>query len=204
MAILQIDRLNQQVFQVDNAEGSNALRWVVVIDGPTDPTSSAITTIELPHHEVHEGSYYRAGMNYTLSNGQVAGFALTTPNTTKWAHITWELNCSADGTFTVLEDVTSFSGGGTITPLAHNRNIVSPSGAVCMRGNTAADLITPTGGGTIINSVLSTGKGSSVSRASGAEIVLKQNSKYLFQYTNGTSVNIVDLAFEWYEHNNIA
>jgi hypothetical protein len=141
-------------------------------------------------------------MNFALANGNVATFAITTPNTTKWLHITWELSTSADGTFALLEDVTSFSGGVAVTPLNHNRNSTTASTATCLRGMTDADLITPTGGTQILGAVLSTGKGSSVERDTTGEFILKQNSKYLFRYTNGTSANVIQLVCEWYEHAN--
>lgn len=167
-----------------------------------DATTHAQTTITYAHHEVHSGSFFRSGMNYTLANGDIATFGLTTPNTTKWLHITWELNASADGTFVLLEDVTSFSGGASVTPLNHNRNSTTTSGATCIRGMTGVSPITPTGGTTILSAVLSTGKGQSVARGVEEEYILKQNSKYLFRYTNGTSANVIQLALKWYEHTN--
>jgi hypothetical protein len=173
------------------------------LDNAKDNLTNAITTIDYPHHEVHAGSFYRSGMNYTLSNGQVATLAFTTPNTAKWAHITWELNTTADGTFTLLEDVTSFAGGAAVTPMNHNRNSATASTMTILRGMTGADLITPTGGTTILNATLSTGKGSSVERGLSEEWILKQNSKYLFRYTNGTSANVIQLILEWYEHTGV-
>ena len=139
-------------------------------------------------------------MNYTLANGEVATFGLTTPDTTKWLHITWSLSAKADGTFTVLEDVTSFSGGASITPLNHNRNSLNTSGATCIRGMTDADLITPTGGTTIMTVSLDTGRGETMERGLQEEFILKQDSNYLFRYTNGTSENTIILALSWYEH----
>jgi hypothetical protein len=65
---------------------------------------------------------------------------------------------------------------------------------------TGADLITPTGGTTILSSTLSTGKGVVVARGANEEFILKTGTKYLFQYTNGTSANTIHLALEWYEH----
>ena len=167
-----------------------------------DTSTHTLQTIDYPHHEVHAGSYFRSGMNYTLSNGQVATFALTTPNTTKWLHFGWNLTATADGVFTLLEDVTSFAGGASVTPLNHNRNSLTASVATCLRGKTGADLITPTGGTTILNATLATGKGSVLSRETTGEFILKQNSKYLFTYTNGTSANVIRMLFEWYEHIN--
>jgi hypothetical protein len=167
-----------------------------------DSTTRVLSVIDYPHHEAHAGSFYRGGMNFTLANGEVATLGIVTPNTTKWAHMVWSLSATADGTFTVLEDVTSFSGGAAFTPLNHNRNSLNASGLTCTRGMTGADLITPTGGSVILNAVLGTGKGSVIDRSVGQEFILKQNSKYLFRYTNGTSANIIQLVMEWYEHTN--
>jgi hypothetical protein len=165
-----------------------------------DTVTHAIEVIDYAHHEVHDGNFFRSGMNFTLANGEVATLAFTTPNTAKWAHITWELATTADGTFTLLEDVTSFAGGAAVTPLNHNRNSGTASGMTLLKGMTGADLITPTGGTTILNATLSTGKGSSVERGLSEEWILKQNSNYLFRYTNGTSANVIQLVLEWYEH----
>lgn len=168
-----------------------------------DDVTYALGVIDYAHHEVHAGNFFRAGMNFTLANGEVATLAFTTPNTAKWAHITWELVATADGTFTLLEDVTSFAGGASVTPLNHNRNSLTASGMTILRGMTGADLITPTGGTTILNAVLSTGRGSSIARGVGEEFILKQNSNYLFRYTNGTSANVIQLILEWYEHTSV-
>lgn len=170
--------------------------------GPKDSATDAPIFIDYAHHEAHAGSFFRSGMNFTLSNGQVATLGFVTPNTTKWCHMTWDLSTSADGTFTLLEDVTSFSGGASITALNHNRNSSTASGVTLTRGMTGSDLITPTGGTAILNAVLSTGKGNTINRSTGQEFILKQNSNYLFRYTNGTSANVIQLALEWYEHTN--
>ena len=165
-----------------------------------DDSTSSIQTITYEHHEVHAGKFFRSGMNYALGNGEVATFAIVTPNTTTWAHVVWELTTTSDGAFAVLEDVTSFTGGAAVTPLNHNRNSQTASTMTCTRGMTGADLIAPTGGTTILSASLATGKGVVVARGAGEEFILKQNSKYLFRYTNGTSANTIRLVMEWYEH----
>jgi hypothetical protein len=167
-----------------------------------DSTTHTLQTMDYSHHEVHGGSYFRSSMNYTLANGEVATVGFTTPNTAVWCHMTWFLETTADGTFTVLEDVTSFTGGVAVTPLNHNRNSLNPSTMTLIRGMTGSDLVVPTGGTTILNAVLSTGKGSEISAGHGEEFILKQNSKYLFRYTNGTSANVIRFVMEWYEHTN--
>lgn len=156
-----------------------------------DNITSSLINIPYSHSEVHDGNYYRSGMNFTLANGNVATLGFITPNTTKWAHVTWELTASADGVFALLEDVTSFSGGASITPINHNRNSNNVSVMTLTRGMTGSNLITPTGGTQILGATLSTGKGSVIQRGLTEEFILKQNSKYLFQYTNGTSANVI-------------
>ena len=164
-----------------------------------DPYSHALESISHSHAEVHEGNYYRSGMNFTLANAEVATFGLTTPDSKKWIHITWSLSTSADGVFDLLEDVTSFAGGASCIPLNHNRNSKSCSDAVCVKGMTGADLVVPTGGTTILSAILTTGKGVVVDRGVTEEFILKQNSNYLFRYTNGTSANVIRLFIEGYE-----
>ena len=167
-----------------------------------DAATHALTTIDYAHHETHDGNFYRTAMNFTLGNGNVCALSFITPNSTKWCHVTWSLDATADGTFVVLEDVTSLSGGVATVPVNKDRNSKNTSGVVCTRGMTGSDPITPTGGTTLLNIVLSTGKGNTASRSDNSEYILKQNSKYLFQYTNGVNANVVHLILHWYEHTN--
>lgn len=172
----------------------------IILGRLTDEVTNAAIAIDWPHYMVHEGLFFRSGMNYSLANGNVAAFGLTTPSDGKLMHLEWDLSASADGTFTVVEDVTSFSGGAGVTPLNHNRGSLNVSKATCIRGMTGVDLVEAAGGTTILSATLSTGKGSTIDRSLEQEFILKQNCKYLFQYTNGTSANVIRLVFEWYEH----
>jgi len=165
-----------------------------------DASTRVLITIGDLHHELIEGKYWRSGMNFSLANGNVATFGFTTPVGEKEIHITWTLNTSADGTFTVLEDVTSFAGGVSISPLNQNRRSTIECGVTCLSGMTGADLITPTGGTTILNAVLSIGKGNIVSRAAGEGFIFKKGSNYLFRYTNGANANVIQLSCEWHGH----
>lgn len=165
-----------------------------------DASTHTLQVIDYAHHEVHAGSAYRAGMNYTLANANVATFCLTTPDTTKWSHVIWTLTATADGTFAVLEDVTSYTGGAAVTPLNHNRNSTNTSGNVCKSGMTGVSPITLTGGTTILSASLATGKGDVIESSHENEFILKQNSIYAFRYTNGTSANTIRFVLEWYEH----
>jgi len=181
------------------ADNANSTVYPVKID----KASGALTSIDYAHHEVHEGNVFRAGMNYALSNAEVATFSLLTPDTAKWLHVTWQLTATADGIFNMKEDISDIYGGSGLSAIKHNRNTTVTSGATCLRGMTGADLITVTGGTTVLNAILGTGKGNTISRETSYEFILKQNSQYLFSYTNGVNANVVLLALSWYEHTSI-
>ena len=169
-----------------------------------DDWTHVLVVEEYLNYEINRGHVYRGGFNYTLANGNVATFGFVTPNTTTWAHMEWELDATADGTFTLLEACTALTGGAAVTPINQNRNSTTASVMVCTKGMTGSDLIEPTGGTAILNAVLGTGKGSTVSNATGAKFIFKQNTKYLFRYTNGTSANIIRLRCLWRENANLS
>ena len=179
--------------------------WIKVSDGTRSPSydtmTHATTTIDYSHHEVHSGSSYFNWVNGTLANGNTAGIAITTPNTTKWLHLLYEVVSTAAGTFSITEGLTSYTGGTTITSHNFNRNVADASGAVVKKGLTGSDPIVPTGGTMIFTEQLGGGKIAST-RANGQEIILKENTIYLFQITNGVNANIVSILLDWYEHTN--
>jgi hypothetical protein len=166
-----------------------------------DEITRALTFIDYAHHEVHGGSAFWAYKTVALGNAEVATIGLVTPNTTKWAHLLLKVDLSAVATFDILEDVTSFAGGAAFTALNFNRNSANTSGLTVTTGHTGSDLITPTGGAEIWNEALGT-RGAQTSRQNASELILKQNSKYLFRVTNGATANNVSILLTWYEHTN--
>jgi hypothetical protein len=189
-----------EVTQSNNYVYNSALSsWEMM---KADGVTSAITTISYPHHEVHQGRFYRSGFAFTLANGNTGSYAFTTPAAGgRELHCSIELHMTAGGTFTVYEDVTSYSGGAAITPLNHNRNSANTSDATdVMRGYTGASPISRTGGTTILNTVFSVARDVNPTRNSGEEFIWKSGSKYVIEYLNSTASNFVQLILEWYEH----
>jgi len=164
-----------------------------------DSSTWAVNIIDYAHHEVHGGSAYWAYKTVTLGNAEVSGIGITTPDTTKWAHLLLKIDLSAAAVFDVLEDVTSFSGGAAFTPFNFNRNSDNTSGLTVVTGSTGDDLITPTGGAAIWDEDLGT-RGAQTSRQNAAEMILKQDSNYLFRITNSTASNNASILLTWYEH----
>ena len=169
-----------------------------------DDATLAIKTVTNTHHEIHEGVHFYVYDTATLANNQVLTIALTTPNTTKWGHLVWSFGASDAAMIDVLEDVTSYAGGTSFTPLNNNRNSATSSDMTSVvAGDTAGgDAITPTGGTEIwAEGIKSASKAGGVSRADD-ERELKQDSKYLFRLTSLANANVCNLSITWYEHVN--
>jgi len=165
-----------------------------------DASTRVLSVIDYAHHEVHDGSAFWAANNATLGNAEINTVAITTPNTTKWAHLLLDISSSAVATFDVLEGVTSLASGAAFTPLNFNRNSAKSSAMVASVGDTpGSDPIVPTGGTAIWTETLGA-RGIVTSRNNASELILKQNSIYLFRITNGASANNCTILLNWYEH----
>ena len=176
-------------------DGNEAYSRIMRLDSSTH----ALMIIDYAHHEVHAGSSFWVYHAATLGNGEVSTVSITTPNTTKWAHLLLEIQLTAGATFDILEDVTSFAGGVAFTERNFNRNSSKAATCIATTGHTGADLVVPTGGTEIWNETLGS-RGLLTSRQNASELILKQNSKYLFRITNSTAANITTILLTWYEH----
>lgn len=166
-----------------------------------DSSTTSWQVVDYSHHEVHAGSHFYIYESHTLASASVLGIALTTPNTTKWAHLIWLISSSDAAVFTVEEDLTSYSGGTSFTPLNNNRNSATASGLTSVvTGTTGVDVITPVGGSVIWNESIKSGNRIGGTAARDQELILKQNSQYYFEITSAANSNTCSIALEWYEH----
>lgn len=161
-----------------------------------DKSSSALVSIDFAHHEIHEGDHYFI-KNFTIISGSgVLDFLAVTPNTTKWAHMLVQFSFEAEANIVIYEGATTSADGSAVISYNRNRNSANTAAVILYTGPT----VTTTG--TQI-SAYKTGSGKLTggeSRAS-AELILKQNTKYLIRVTNDTvSNNWVDYLADWYEH----
>ena len=179
--------------------------WIKIGDGtrsPTyDTTTHATNIIEYEHHEVHSGSFFRIHINKDVANGGTFNVCFTTPNTTKWLHLTFGIESELECQTEVYEDITSFTGGTGITPLNANRNSLTASGVTDM----AYDA-TPTAGSPVLLDmrVIGSGKNQGGGTRSSNEWILKQGKIYYVNITNQATgaTNEVNIDLEWYEHTN--
>jgi hypothetical protein len=169
-----------------------------------DTSTHTLQFIDYAHHEVHGGSHFFLTYPFTLAaTTDVQDFLIDTPNTTKWAHMIWDLTGSAITEVKVYED-TGYTSTDAITTFNNNRNSSATPTVVVY--NAGANTLSSTDAGTLIWNQKS-GASSNQSRSSmkvgnTEEIILKQNSVYRIRYETGTATNLCNLKLEWYEHTN--
>ena len=164
-----------------------------------DKATGSQTVIDYPHHETHGSSGFFYTDSATLASGVSTSYVIQTPDTTKWAHLTFAASGNAITTVDIYESVDLTGTGAKQTIYNSNRNSSAPSGLGIW------DAIAPgTVGGTLIWK-RSSGSATQQSRVGlsaehNGEIILKQNTRYMIRITSGTNANLTNLQLEWYEH----
>ena len=178
---------------------------LVTSDGSTmeDSTTESLKMITSPHHEIHEGDRYVVQEGIVL-NGASKEYLITTPDTTKWAHLTIDVEGGQDTSISLVED-SARTGGTAMAAINRQRNAPPPAGVTVTHtpGGAAGAPTTmftcqfgiPTVGG---------GKGGGGGTQQGrSEFVLKQNTKYLLTVTAlSANDNNICVSIDWYEHQN--
>jgi len=164
---------------------------------PRDPATHALETIDYNHHEIHDGSHYFVCGYQSFANAEVVDFTVVTPNTTKWLHMLFEIMGEGAVSIEIWEDAVVNVAGTPTVPNNNNRNSANTSDAVVRVGDTF------TSEGTMIFSNISGANKQSGIIGRANEIMLKQNSAYIFRITNETALaNVISYCGEWYEHTN--
>ena len=172
--------------QIVDSDGDNVL---------VDTVSRAIVTIEFEHGKIHEGDTFTILEVTDLGNGAIRDILVVTPNTTKWAHLVWEIEHELETSIQFYIG-TLYTDNGTAI-IAFNRNGNSDTIATTLTYHTP----TITNVGTLIG-IIQQGDGR---RAGGSdrlsnEFILKQNTAYLIRITNLTANNnLISLKLNGYE-----
>ena len=185
---------------------ADSIRPVTLVDGDKgrsclDAYTGALNTINYEHHEIHAGSGFFHTGSATLAANASTSYVIQTPDTTKWAHLTFAATGSAITTVDIYESVDLTGTGAKQTIYNSDRNSSATSGLEIW------DAIAPgTVGGTLIWT-RSSGGATQQSRVGmsaehNAEIILKQNTRYMIRITSGTNDNLTNLHMVWYEHQN--
>lgn len=174
----------------------------VTLDKSKDSVSDAIMIVDYAHHEIHSGSHYMYTDCLTMGNAATQDYLFTTPNTTKWSHLSFSFSGSAITGLDVYEGADR-TGTTLQTIFNNNRNSANTSGNTIYKdtsgGTTNGTKIWCFKSGAATGASVNAGASSSQDN----EIILKQNTKYIFRLTSGTASNLVNLVLGWYEHTNI-
>ena len=168
----------------------------------SDTITRAFTIIDYEHHTVHEGIHFiytQADTDFDIADA--VELLIVTPNTTKWAHMTFDVQAALNTNVKLYEDATH-----TIlaaqTAYNNNRNSSTVNTTtINTHNNDGVD-------GTLIFETqfgISTGGGANRIASGGQsrgerEIILKQNAKYLLVVTSGTDNSTLLIKLTWYEH----
>lgn len=168
-----------------------------------DGASKAITVIEYPHHEIHDGNGYFAVYSALANTAGTIAVRVQTPNTTKWAHMIFEIDSALAATAqlwhpTTMTDVV----GNRITPMNRDHNSSNTSGlTICHTpGGSQA------GTANLTQYIGASASGGRVAEGGGSssrhEFILDQNSSYYILVTSRADNNAMSIIMDWYEHTN--
>jgi len=168
-----------------------------------DGVSTAVRTITYPHHEIHDGNSYFAVYSALANDTGVIEVRIQTANTTKWAHMTIDIDAALAATAQLWYPTTKTDEvGNRITPMNRDHNSSNTSGlTIC---HTPAGSQAGTANLTqYIGSATSKGK-STVGGDTGSrhEFILDQNNDYLIRLTSRADLNALSIILDWYEHTN--
>jgi len=176
--------------------GYNEATWEAAL---LDRITRSMTSIDHAHHEIHEGDHFMYTDAVELGNGVVQNYLITTPNTTRWAHMIFILEGSAITQFELYEGADRV---GSVLQTVGNSNRNSATAATTTihkgyaGGSTDGTRIHLYKGG----SATGVAKSGAAGTRNDEEIILKQNTKYILRVTSGTAANLTNVNLSWYEH----
>ena len=194
----------KRVFTTDG----KAIQPVIIVDRDGDlikfdDMTSALNTISYEHHEIHGGSHYHLDEVQDLSINEVYDIQITTPDTSKHAHLVFQLSSEAETEWWLYENVTINTAGTSENIQNNNRNSSNTSGLV-VKGILNSSLAnansdTAVAGATLLHhGIIGAGRNAG-DFTRGSEIILKQNEDYTIRF-EAKAAGYTDYNFEWYEH----
>jgi len=169
-----------------------------------DASTSALVGIDNAHHEIHEGDTFFNADVVDLAINNVRDIQITTPNTTKWGHFTFNFFTESETYWYLYENVTINTAGTAVNELNANRNSATTAGIVLAyidnTSETNANADTATAGSTtLMFGQTGSGKQEPGHFEHAHEIILKQNEDYTLRFIAATA-GFVSYNISWYEH----
>lgn len=168
------------------------------IDGAT----WALNIIDYEHHEIHSGSHFFYSNFSTLNAGDTINFGIQTPDSTRWTHLVWDIQSTLGVRFRAYESASITFNGTDQTAYNSNRNSATANNWVNFELNPTVTAL-----GT---QILAQQVGTSTNPVQGLagnnqredEIILKQNTVYLFRFIGLNNSTVVSYSARFYQHTN--
>lgn len=178
--------------------GYNGTNWQAI---EIDTITRALAMIDYEHHKIHSGTHFFVAGYDTFGAADDIDFQVTTPNTTTWAHMAFEIQSTGATVFSIYEDADVDADGSAVTARNSNRNSATASTLTIQTDGTI------NAAGTLIFAQAFGVSGNPNARSGGTErasheIILKQNSTYRFFIESDSADNIISYQGYWYEHVN--
>lgn len=164
-----------------------------------DPANRSLVVIGLEHYKLHAGDMFTVLEVTDLGNMAVRDILIVTPNTTRWAHLVWEIEHELETSIQFYRD-TVYTNAGTAIP-SFNRNGNSATVATTLVTHTP----TITNVGTLVGTIQQgSGKKAGGSDRESNEFILEQNTAYLVRISNLTvNNNLIFMKLNWYEQTSL-
>ncbi len=167
-----------------------------VVPIEVDSSTHSLTTMDIQHSALHDGCNFVVSGFETVANSATVEFVVETPDTTTWTHMTFYIQGTDTVSIEIYENTDADADGTVSTPINNNRNSSVSSTVVVRKDptiNSDGDLIFSQKSGDRRRAGLLTRND---------EIILKQNTKYLFKITSFNNGNVVTYVGSWYECEN--
>jgi len=176
----------------------------VLVPIKSDGATQDMQMIEHEHAEIHSGDHYEITSVKDLAINNVLDIRITTPNTTKWIHLVFDIEVESETNLFLHESAIISLAGTAVPSYNNNRNSVNSAALVfdSITNTTLANanLDTDITGATELKSgTIGSGKKSLGSSERRKELILKQNTIYNLRLV-ATAAGYINYDFEWYEH----
>lgn len=167
-----------------------------------DQTTGSDVGMTFAHHELHEGNAFAVDDTQNV-NTTTLKWLITTPNTTSWSHMLFDISCTGE-LYVVITEGADRTGTTLLTNINRNRNSSETSALTVHRAFSGGS----TDGATIIFQRRdgNTGIGGKTVSSGGLrgvnEFILKQNTKYVVSATTYAD-EYVSFSLDWYKHTNL-
>ena len=202
---IEATMMNDSTVNVDGASGLTVAAQLYgrVNDGSVkglrvDGSTHSLQVVDYEHHEIHSGSHYFWEDAEEIANGASFLTVMVTPDSTKWIHFFMEATSEGETDYKLYEGISTSSDGTGVNTYNSNRNSGNTSGMTISTGPSDAEV---SAGSLITHDIIGSGKKAGGTSRDSNEIILKQNTKYLWLIDNTSgAANNVSWVFEWYEH----